>query len=378
MSDRILCVDDDPAILAGFQRNLRRLGEIDIAPTGGDALQMVEAFGPYAVVVADMHMPGMDGVTVLSRIRELSPDTVRLMLTGAEDGHTAAGAVNQGQIFRFLAKPCPPDELAAAVAAAVRQHHLAKAERDLLQRTLTGTIQVLTSILAMVDPHAVGTTSDSRERIREFCTKVGIADAWEVEIASMLHGIGWAAVPPSVAARAHGDGELTGPEREMIEAIPETGARMLAAIPRLEGVSEIVRLLNRDWDGAGAPRRQAIPAGARALRVLLDHERLVGDSLDPAVALGVLRGRSGCYDPAMLDALATMLPRRRQNGPGLHRVALHELRAGMILRSDIETATGQKLMVAGRMITDAVLERIMNFARVTPLREPITIEERAA
>ena len=378
MTDRILCVDDDPAVLAGFQRNLRKLGEIDVAPTGGDALQMVEVFGPYAVVVADMHMPGMDGVTVLARIREISPDTVRVMLTGAEEGATAAGAVNRGQIFRYLAKPCPPEELIQAIAAAQRQYHFAIAERDLLQRTLAGTIHMLTSILAMVDPHATGRAPDSRERIREYCTKVGIADAWEVEIAAMLHGIGWAAIPPETAARAHGGGELSGPEHTMVAAVPETGANLLAGIPRLAGVAEMVRHQSRDWDGAGEPRRERIPAGARALRVLLDHERLVADGLEPGAALGVLRGRPGCYDPAMLTHLAAMLPKRAAGVAGLHRLSLHELRPGMILRSDIETATGQKLVVAGRTLTEAVLERILNFARVTPLREPITIEELVA
>lgn len=378
MSDRILCVDDDPAILAGFQRTLRRLGEIDIAPTGGDALQMASTFGPYAVIVADMHMPGMDGVTMLTRLREASPDTVRVMLTGAEDGATAAGAVNRGQIFRFLAKPCPPDELAQAVAAAIRQYHLAVAERDLLQRTLAGTIHMLTTILAMVDPHGSGRAPESRERIREFCSRAGIADDWEVEIAAMLHGIGWAAIPPETAARAHNGGELTGAERAMVAAVPETGAGLLAGIPRLAGVAEMVRHQVRDWDGPGEPRRERIPPGARALRVLLDHERLVADGLDPGAALGVMRGRSGCYDQAMLAVMAALLPRRAAGAAGMHRLPLHELRPGMILRSDIETASGQKLMVAGRVLSEALIERILNFAKVTPLREPITVEERAA
>ena len=88
--------------------------------------------GPYAVVVSDMRMPGMDGVEFLAWARAQHPDTVRIMLTGNADQGTAMAAVNKGAIFRFLTKPCDPELFGQTLDQAVRQHQLLTAEQSLL------------------------------------------------------------------------------------------------------------------------------------------------------------------------------------------------------------------------------------------------------
>jgi response regulator RpfG family c-di-GMP phosphodiesterase len=378
MDDAILCIDDDPAVLAGFQRTLRRLGRIDVAPTGGDALQMASTFGPYAAVIADMHMPGIDGITVLARLRETAPDTVRLMLTGADDQRIARDAVNQGQIFRFLQKPCPPDELVMAVHAAIRHYHLLAAEHDLLQRTLAGAIHVLTEIMGLVDPHAVGRLHGQRDRMRHLCRHIGVHATWEVEVAAMLADLGGVTIPPSVAARALGNEALSEAEREMLANIPETGAALLASIPRLTGVAEIVRYQAKHWDGGGTPADacsgQAIPAGARILHLIRAFDRLLAEGLAEVDALAVLRGRVGFYEPALIDALATTLPAGAPRRRLVHRVTLADLQPGMLLRAPIDSVAGQRVTAAGQMVTPTLIERLRNFARIAPLNEPFTVE----
>src|SRR6185369_9959485 len=129
MSKKILCVDDDPNILEGFQRNLRKRFSIDIALGGDPALALIAKQGPYAVIVADMQMPGMNGVEFLVKAREKTPQTVRIMLTGNADQQTAVEAVNQGHVFQFLNKPCPPEMLAGALENGLRQYQLITAEK---------------------------------------------------------------------------------------------------------------------------------------------------------------------------------------------------------------------------------------------------------
>ena len=89
MNNRILFVDDDPNLLAALSRSLRKLFTFDTALSGAEALQKLDRDGPYAVVVADQTMPGMSGVELLETVRELAPDTVRLMLTGNADQKSA-------------------------------------------------------------------------------------------------------------------------------------------------------------------------------------------------------------------------------------------------------------------------------------------------
>lgn len=77
MTERILYVDDEVNMLASFQRMLRGRFDLETAASGRDGLQMIAAGGPFAVVVADMRMPGMDSIEFLAEVKELTPDTVR-------------------------------------------------------------------------------------------------------------------------------------------------------------------------------------------------------------------------------------------------------------------------------------------------------------
>jgi hypothetical protein len=120
------------------------------------------------VVVSDLQMPGMDGITLLSSLRKVSPDTVRVLLTGHADVDAAIAAVNEGNIFRFLRKPCPPGALLRALEASVEQYRLITAERVLLEQTLRGSLKTLTDILAFVNPVAFGRAIRSRKIVGEF------------------------------------------------------------------------------------------------------------------------------------------------------------------------------------------------------------------
>ena len=119
---RILIVDDDELILDALQRQLHSRFDVITALGGNEAMRLVLTRGPFAVIVSDLRMPGMDGVTLLYLIRQAAPDTVRVLLTGQTDMEAASAAVNEGNIFRFLLKPCPSGALLRALDAAVKQY----------------------------------------------------------------------------------------------------------------------------------------------------------------------------------------------------------------------------------------------------------------
>lgn len=130
MTEKILFVDDETNILQAIQRQLRKRFDLATAEGGDEALRILKEQGPFAVIISDMRMPNMNGVELLALVKELHPDTVRLMLTGNADQETAMEAVNSGQIFRFLTKPCPPATLITALALALSQYRLITAERS--------------------------------------------------------------------------------------------------------------------------------------------------------------------------------------------------------------------------------------------------------
>ena len=122
MDDKILFVDDDVMVLSGLKRQLRNQFNIETVLSGKEALKIIKTNGPYAVVVSDFLMPGMNGIELLSRVRDASPETVRMMLTGSSDMKTAIKAVNEGSIFQFHLKPCSADILRQAIKTGLKKY----------------------------------------------------------------------------------------------------------------------------------------------------------------------------------------------------------------------------------------------------------------
>lgn len=128
---RILLVDDEPALLDGLRRQLRREFDVVTATSGAEALRLLQT-ADFAVVLSDMRMPTMDGATLLSMVRERHPETVRLLLTGQADMESTIAAINDGQIYRFLSKPSPTPDIEAALRDAAELHRQITAERSAL------------------------------------------------------------------------------------------------------------------------------------------------------------------------------------------------------------------------------------------------------
>lgn len=136
LNPRVLCVDDEPQVLASLKNVLRRRFDVTTAEGGLDGLRSLTQAGPFTVVVSDFRMPGMNGAEFLRRVRDIAPDTIRILLTGQANLDDTISAVNEGYIFRFLGKPCPPPVLLKALDGAVEQARLVTRDRELLESKL--------------------------------------------------------------------------------------------------------------------------------------------------------------------------------------------------------------------------------------------------
>jgi len=376
-SSRILFVDDDANVLSAYQRTLRKRFQVDTAQSGDAGLAQLENCDGYAVIVADMQMPGMNGIDFLKRVRDKSPDSVRLMLTGNADQKTAIEAINQGQVFSFLCKPCPPESLESALENALRQYQLIRAEKELLEETLNGSIKVLTDLLAIVDPEAFGHAQRLREEVSTVAKWFGIRDAWEFEIAAMLSQIGTVAIPPVVLNRLRTGQTLNETEKQMIARIPEIGANLIAKIPRMEAVEKIVRFQRKNFDGAGYPEERVsggeIPMGARILHVLSDLIVIETNRKTRTEAFSQLKQRLGAYDPAVLEAVASCFDIYLSDQSEPREIPFSELRVGHIIKSDIVTKDGTLVVTSGAQISPALMKKLHNFSEITGICDPISI-----
>lgn len=162
MSERILVVDDDTRVLQGYQRALRKRFRLDTAPGGWEALDLLARHGPYAVIVSDMKMPDMDGMRLLEQVRDSYPATVRIMLTGNSDQQTAVDAVNRGQIFRFLNKPCTPEAMGNALQEGLDQYSSSREKEAQLEKS-TAEARALAGKLRYQSRHDLLTGLPNRE-----------------------------------------------------------------------------------------------------------------------------------------------------------------------------------------------------------------------
>jgi response regulator RpfG family c-di-GMP phosphodiesterase len=376
MAEKILAVDDDPNILSAMQRNLRRRFEIDVALGPEEGIKHLSEQGPYAVVITDLRMPEMDGIQFLARAKEIAPDTIRMMLTGHGDMEVAIDAVNEGSIFRFLTKPCPPFRLVQAFSAGLVQYRLVRAERELLEKTLSGSIKVLSDVLALVNPSAFGRSSRVLRLVRQMSEKMQASANWEIELAAMLSQIGCVTVPEETLANVYAGKQISPREKTMFDAHPGVGRDLIANIPRLEGVAEAIGYQELRFDGsdgqAGAPTGGEIPLGARILKLALDFDTLVSSGLDEREALGRIAAKGkNWYDPSVIFALKEAINVRDRLETA--ELPIAKLSPGMIFIEDVRGSSGILLIAKGQEVTPSLIARLRNYAVLAGVQEPIMV-----
>jgi response regulator RpfG family c-di-GMP phosphodiesterase len=381
MNSKILIVDDDTSLLDGLQRLLRKQFQITTALGGAEALDVMAKHGPFAVVVADMQMPEMSGLQFLMFAQVQSPDTVRIMLTGNADQATAADAVNDGSVFRFLTKPCHASTLVPALEAALEHYRLRQAERDLLQNTLGGALKVLTEILSQNDPATFKRGQYLRDRCREFGAVTGFPVTWETEIAATLLTIGRVTIPPGPLESMRLGLPLSREESELQQHIPEFGARLLENIPRLENIVAIIRYQNKSFDGSGFPLSSMagadIPFGARLLKFLSDLIELEEEGLTRAEAWQKMQERIGRYDPEILNAAigyCEVVQTPKLNPP--EELLVDQLAPGQTLAQDLCAVSGLFLLPAGTKLTPMLIAKLVNFRRLQTIHKTILVHPR--
>ncbi len=278
MNRKILVVDDEQNLLDSLKRQLRKRFHVETALGPEEGLKTIAARGPFAVIVSDLRMPVMDGIEFLSRASKIDSDSVCIMLTGNADLQNAIQAVNEGNIYRFLTKPCMTETLASVLEQGVEQYRLVTAEKVLLEKTLKGSIKVLTELLSLLNPEAFGRSSRIKRYAGEIARHLEVSNIWQIETAAMLSQIGCITLTEEATGKLYQGQELSGEEAQLFAMHPSIASDLLSHIPRMKQIAEIIAHQDKHFDGSGNPKDtlqgEAIPLGARILKVVLDFDML--------------------------------------------------------------------------------------------------------
>jgi CheY-like chemotaxis protein len=351
VNPRVLCVDDEPALLDAISRNLRHHFQVQTAPSGAAGLRLLASEPPYAVIVSDMVMPEMNGAEFLRRAREMAPDSVRVLLTGHADTASAAAAVNEGAISRYLSKPCPTDVLVKALSDCAALHDRTMIERDVLERTLAASIGALTQTLALAAPKVFARAARAQQVMQLLLPMLDAADRWSIEVAVPLSQLGAVALAGDALERWSAGASLSEMSRAMITRMRSVSVAIVEAIPRLEATCATIRqgfvndLPTKDSSQAAASLWCSFEIDALESQGLtqLDAARILFDRLDPV------------HRP-LLGRLLQGLP-----VAAIEHLAIRFLTDGMVIAQDVTSDSGVLLLGRGSVVTPALIARIHTF-----------------
>lgn len=376
MRERILLVDDDSNVLDGYRRSLSREFLLETAIGSDQALPLIEKNGPYAVIVSDMRMPGMNGIQLLSAVKTASPETIRIILTGNADLETAIDAINEGSIFRFLIKPCDREVMAKTLTAALMQYRLLTAEKELLEQTLSGSVQVLTEVLSLVNPAAFGRAERARRYIRHVVKAMKLGNSWQYEVAAMLSQLGCVTLAPETIEALYKGEALTAAEQAQYSAHPSVAYDLLSKIPRLEPIAWMIEHQNGPIPTEGGPDDADIRRGAEILRLILSYEDFIHKGFSRNESVHRLARLNPKFSPEFFNALVALDPHAEDEETRNCRI--EELVPGMIIQQEIR-AVDQTLMISkGQEVTSTVIFKLKNLQARHAISSHIKISVPAA
>jgi CheY-like chemotaxis protein len=370
----IMIVDDNPANLKLLDEMLRQRDyEVRSFPRGRLALAAAE-LEPPDLILLDVTMPEMNGYEVCELLKSNAglsgiPVIFVSALNATEDkirGFQSGGV-------DYISKPFQFEEVHARVETHLKLRRAQVSEHELLEKTLAGAVGTLWELVQLTSPVLALRSRALQEIVHWITKRMEIKDSWQYELAARLCLLGCLSLPDEVFVKGYGGDPLTAEEDEMFRAHPESAARLLSNIPRLEAVAEMIRRQQRPEEEPCAPEQeQSVPEeariGSQMLHLALQLDQKVYKGVAFASAFDQIRSSPGRFDSRMLVALDTYSPPRPNYV--VRRLPIRELRAAMILEEDVSSTDGKFLLFKkGTVLTETWIERLGNFAKTRGIQE---------
>jgi len=416
----VLLVDDEDKILKSLKRLLRDEDfEIITAQSGMEGLELAKAHKP-ALVVSDQRMPGMTGVELFHKLREIMPDTIRILLTGYADASATIEAINSSAVRYYLNKPWDDEDFLSRIHESLDLYSTVKENKRLQELTISQNEQLI-ELNENLEKKVQEQTSEIRERhkelnvsfmetIKAFSTflelrhkDVGshsqrvaamartiLADfdlnekeRQDVIVAAYLHDIGKISLPDSLLRVSFEDYRPR--DLEQIKRHPILGQTCVYNISGFEEIGVIIRHHHENYDGTGYPdglSHHKIPLGSRIIRLCdaFDHFSFAHGYPDMKT-LNAATGRLVQFSGSDFDSeLVTRfveheLAKRMYYGESSDTVTLkpNEVEEGMVVTEDINTRNGMFLLPKGAKLSRGMIKRICKIHAVDPIVEGIRV-----
>jgi response regulator RpfG family c-di-GMP phosphodiesterase len=409
----VLIVDDEELLVLAYKEMFESEGYRTVtALSAVDAVKRLEE-EPFAVVLTDQNMPKENGLEFLAKVKSIQPDATRVLMTGVLDLSTVIQAINKGEIYRFVVKPCLREDLLATIKNAIQRYELIgqntmlqaatqsmnreleelnralakqvarEAEQNAqladlnhaLQQNLQRSVELCLKTLETFYP-SLGVQA---KRVHELCASMaeGINlppnQKQILEISAWLHDVGLVGVPRRLIKLWQEKPESLNPaELALVKQHPVMGQELAAFVHNLSDVGTVIRSHHERFDGTGYPDRRSgdqIPWLGRLLAVAVSYAENLTVGRDALAT--IQRGSGSAFDPEAVRVLTKYRPASMTRNQ--REIKLAELRPGMVLADGVYTANGLLLIPEGLMLNEPYIDKLRNHNRVNPIHQALLI-----
>ena len=408
---KLLLIDDEVEILNALKRVLRKYYDISSFSDPYEAISALEEH-QFAIIISDMKMPIMDGASFLAKAKDISPDSVRILLTGYSDMDSTARAINEGNIFSYASKPWNNEDLKQLLDNATEHYQLKKENKELTgkltavnkklkefnadlelkvkQRSkalaesnqkLKSSIQkhrsMFQQILDMVSLIIEDRTKDKlghNKRVALHCKLLAEHMGWDrnriinTYIAALVHDVGKVSLSDELLDQP--EHELDQQQRMEFNQHAEAGADIIQQLPQLEGIAKIVR---HQFANVSTKEDEQIgsPVESRLIRLVADYDALLlgfktGNNLTPEEAIDFIKENTDyLYDEALLakyQELLAKLPDMQINELD-YFLSTDKLEKGMSVAENILNKNGAVLLAKDAILTDNIIEKLKQYEK---------------
>ncbi len=392
---KILYVDDEDNLLSSF-KSLMHSQKIETYILNNSLLieDFLQTNGPFAVVLSDQRMPGLDGVGTLQKVKAISPDTIRIMITGYSDLESTKNAVNIGGILHYVTKPWNDNELRNLVNDSVSLYNMSIERKYLLeelknkneklelllQGTVSGVAKILSDVIAAIGSEIASQNVKIKELGEEFLKvlpNLSEEEKWEISRSLELFNLGIVLLPSMVQTKIGREGLKVVNEIPIAQNHNILAANLLSEIPMFENVAKIIRLQRKNFNGSGVPvneiiKGKEIPVGARILKILTDLYIKSTNNFTANVLLEQMAKVENVYDSELINSFLKGYNPRALNKEEV-QLPIEKLKVGMILSEDLKTQSGQILLRKDSAITETVTKLLRYWEKTDSVKSPVLV-----
>ncbi|MEE9441774.1 MAG: HD domain-containing phosphohydrolase [candidate division Zixibacteria bacterium] len=416
----ILVVDDEEGVLKSLRRLLKSPKvKVITATSGREAIEHLKN-NNISLIISDQRMPEMTGVQFLNKARDISPETIRILLTGYADIDATIEAINDGAVRYYFNKPWDNDIFTSRISESLEQFritaennrlkilteqqkeilskmnetleqkvsdqvHQIKIQHKELHRSFMDTIKAISSICELrfkeVGSHSQRVAAMAKEFLN--LLKINKKEYQDIIVAALLHDIGKVAIPDEIIDKK--PIHYTDRDKEILMTHSVLGQSCLCGIKGFEEISIIVRHHHENYDGGGSPdsiRGDGIPLGARIIRIADAFDRVAFVSgypdmkrLNSATAhLLEYTGSKYCPDLLRLFIENNICKIYFQDDyADEYMVKPGDLKQGMVIAGDVHTKSGLFVIPKGARLSSGMIKRIIKMDKCDPITKGIKI-----